>query len=145
MFEPASNIHTISSKFYFSLSEKSADPSSLFNYLSRLTNLIERPATKWIWLDGRRIFQVTATEEYLPERVQTIKGNFQQISSAYFQSKRQELEVKIIPVNGSPTIEINGRYLLTVTELDAKLLDISTSTRAKQLSQILQQALIPIL
>lgn len=118
------------------------DSSSLFNYLSRLTNLIERPATKWIWLDGRRLFQVTASEDYLSERAQTIENNFQQISNAYFQSNNDNLQTNVVTVNNSPTIEINGQYLLTVTELDAKLLNISTFTRAEQLSQILQQALI---
>ena len=118
------------------------DSSSLFNYLSRLINLIERPATKWIWFDGRRIFRVTATEDYLPERAQTIERNFRQISQDYFQSNNDNLQTSVVAVNNSPTIEINGQYLLTVTELDAKLLDISTYTRAEQLSQIVRQALI---
>lgn len=120
----------------------SKDSTNLFHYLPYFPNFIKRPATKWIWLDGRRIFQVTASEDYLPERAQTIETNFQQISNAYFTSKRHGLKVDVVPINGSPTIEIDGRYLLTVTELDAKLLDISAATRAKQLSQILQQTLI---
>ncbi len=118
------------------------DPSSLFSYLSRLGNFAEKPAAEWIWLDGRRLFQVTALEDYLPERVQKIESNLEQISDEYFQSNRNDLQVNVVTVNGSPTIEINSQYFLTVTELDAKLLGINTFTWAEQLSQILQQALI---
>lgn len=118
------------------------DSSSLFSYLSRLANFAERPASEWIWLDGRRLFQVTALEDYLPERVQKIEGNLETISNAYFQSKSKDLQVNVVTVDGSPTIEINGQYLLTVTELDAKLLGINTVTWAEQLSQILQRLLI---
>ncbi|MGF1589213.1 MAG: mechanosensitive ion channel family protein [Pleurocapsa sp.] len=118
------------------------DTSSLFSYLSGLTNWTERPAARWIWLDGRRLFKVTALEDYLSERVQKIDSNLQAISHGYFQSERQKLQVNVVDVNGSPTIEINDQYLLTVTELDAKLLGINTTTWAKQLSQIVQQALI---
>ncbi|MGV2828813.1 hypothetical protein [Myxosarcina sp. GI1(2024)] len=52
------------------------------------------------------------------------------------------MQVEVVTLNGSPTIEINGQYLLTVTELDAKLRDINTFSWAEQLSQILQQALM---
>ncbi len=118
------------------------DTSSLFSYLSGLANLTERPATRWIWLDGRRLFKVTALEDYLSERVQKIDSNLQAISHGYFQSNSHNLQVNVVDVNGSPTIEINEQYLLTITELDAKLLGINTTTWAKQLSQIVQQALI---
>jgi small conductance mechanosensitive channel len=118
------------------------DTSSLFSYLSRLASLTETPAAEWIWLDGRRLFQVTALEDYLPERVEKIESNLEQISNAYFQSSSNDLQVNIVTVNGSPTIEINGQYFLTVTELDAKLRGINTFTWAEELSQILQQALI---
>lgn len=118
------------------------DPSSLFSYLSRLGNFAEKPAAEWILLDGRRLFQVTALEDYLPERVQKIESNLEEISDAYFQSNRNDLQVNVVTVNGSPTIYINSQYFLTVTELDAKLLGINTFTWAEQLSQILQQDLI---
>ncbi len=118
------------------------DPSSLFSYLSRLANFAERPASKWIWLDGRRLFRVTALEDYLPERAQIIESNLEQISDAYFQTNSNDLQAKVVTVDGSPTIEINGQYFLTVTELDAKLLGINTFTWAEQLSQIVRQRLI---
>ncbi|MEO0849027.1 MAG: hypothetical protein AAFY50_21740 [Cyanobacteria bacterium J06648_1] len=110
--------------------------------MSRLANFAERPASEWIWLDGRRLFRVTALEDYLPERVQQIESNLGTISNAYFQSKSNDLQVNVVKVNGSPTLEINGQYLLTVTELDAKLLGINTFTWAEQLSQILQRLLV---
>ena len=116
--------------------------TNLFPSLSGLSNYTVIPATQWIWLDGRKLFQVTALENYLPERVGIIKNNLKQISNAYFQSSNDNLQVKVAPINNSPTININGQYLLTVTDLDAKLRGISTFTWADQLSQILQQALM---
>jgi moderate conductance mechanosensitive channel len=113
------------------------DTPSFFDSLSRLANFAENPPTEWIWFDGRRLFQVTALKDYLPKRVEQIKTNLEQISSAYFQSDRHELRV-----NGSPTIEINGQYLLTVTKLDAELLGIDPATWAKQLGKVLREALI---
>jgi moderate conductance mechanosensitive channel len=118
------------------------DTPSFFSYLSRLANFAEKPPTEWIWFDGRRLFQVTALEDYLPKRVQQIKTNFEQISNAYFQSDRHDIQIKVVAVHGSPTIEINGQYLLTVTKLDAELLGIDTATWAKQLSKVLREALI---
>lgn len=118
------------------------DTSSFFTQLSRFANFEGKPFTEWIWLDGRRLFQVTALEDYLPKRVEQIESNLQEISNAYFQNSSNNLQIKIVILNDSPTIDINGQYLLTVTELDAKLLGINTSSWAKQLSQILRQALI---
>ncbi len=118
------------------------DTPSFFSYLSRLANFAENSPTEWIWLDGRRLFQVTALEDYLPKRVEQIETNFSQINRAYFQSDRDDLRVNVVAVNGSPTIEVNGEYLLTVTKLDAELLGIDPTTWAKQLSQILREALI---
>lgn len=109
---------------------------SFFSYLSRLANFTEKPPTEWIWFDGRRLFQVTALEDYLPKRVKQIETNFKQISNAYFESDN-DLRVNVVTVNGSPTIKVNGQYLLTVTKLDAELLGIDPTTWAKQLSQIL--------
>ena len=110
--------------------------------LSNLSNYTVTPTTQWIWLDGRKLLQVSALESYLPERVGIIKTNLKQISDAYFQSSSNNLRVNVVAINGSPTININDRYLLTVTDLDAKLRGINAFTWADQLSQILQQALI---
>ncbi len=118
------------------------DTSSFFSYLSGLTDFAAKPSAQWIWLDGRRLFQVTALEDYLPKRVQQIESNLAAISNVYFQSSSNDLKVDLVILKGSPTIEINDRYLLTVTELDAELLGIDTTTWAKQLSQTLRQALI---
>ena len=115
--------------------------SNLFPSLTRLANLTEMTTNQWIDLDGRNLFQVTALNDYLPERVSLIENNLEQISNAFFQSKSDQLQVNVVSVNGSPTININGQYLLTVTDLDAKLRGITAFTWAEQLSQILEQAL----
>ena len=116
--------------------------SNLLPSLSRLSSSTETPATEWIRLDGRRIFQVTASKEILSERVRTINNNLEQISKAYFQNSSNYLQVNVSTLNDSPTISINGQYFLTVTDLDAKLRGISTLNWAEQVSKILQQALV---
>ncbi len=116
--------------------------TNLFPSLSGLSDLAIMPTTEWIELDGRNLFQVTALENYLPERVQKIESNLKQICNTYFNSTNNDLKVKVTTINGSPTININGQYLLTVTDLDAQLRGIDTFTWADQLSQILQQALL---
>ena len=116
--------------------------SDFFPFLSNLYTFTGMPTAEWIWLDGRRLFQVTALKDNLPERVQKIENNLHQISNAYVQSNSNEVQVNVINVNGSPTIEINGQYLLSVTKLDAQLRGINTFTWAKQLSRILRQALV---
>ena len=116
--------------------------TDLFPSLSSLSNFTVTPTTQWIWLDGRKVFQVSALENYLPERVEIIEANLKQISDAYFQSSSDNLQVNVAAINGSPTINVNGQYFLTVTDLDAKLRGINPFTWADQLSKILQQALI---
>ena len=116
--------------------------SNLLPSLSRLSSSTETPATEWIRLDGRRIFQVTASKEILSERVRTINNNLEQISKAYFQNSSNYLQVNVSTLNDSPTISINGQYFLTVTDLDAQLRGISTLNWAEQLSKILQQSLV---
>ncbi|WP_319423629.1 mechanosensitive ion channel family protein [Pleurocapsa sp. FMAR1] len=115
---------------------------NLFSSLSSLSNSTATPTTEWIWLDGRKVFQVTALDSNLPERIRIIKRNLKQISNAYFQSRSDDLQATVTNIDGLPTININGRYLLTVTDLDAKLRNVSSFTWAQQLSQILRQALI---
>lgn len=126
-------------------------PSASSNGSNTVTNLfswsgspkfVAIPTTEWILLDGRGLFQVTTLDNYLPERVQIIESNLQQISNTYFQSSNDNLQVNVTTVNGYPTININGQYLLTVTYLDAQLRGINMFTWAEQLSQILQQALV---
>lgn len=115
--------------------------SILLPALSRLSNSSETFSTEWIRLDGRRLFKISAAKELLPERVQTIQNHLAQISDAYFQNSSNYLQVNVSTVNESPTININGQYILTVTELDVKQRGISTYSWAVQLSEILKQAL----
>ena len=115
--------------------------STFLPALSRLSNSSETLSTEWIRLDGRRLFKVSAAKELLPERVQTIQNHLAQISNAYFQNSSNYLQTNVSTVNESPTININGQYILTVTELDVKQRGISTYSWAVQLSEILKQAL----
>lgn len=90
-----------------------------------------KPATTWITLDGRRVFQIAAQDrEALAKRVEEIQPRFDKISQNYFQSNSTDPEVKtqrrlITNKEGNPTytnpeISINNQRLLTVTDQDAQ-------------------------
>ena len=99
----------------------------------------------WVQLDGRRLFQIAASQDKFPERLQTIQQTLDQISQDYFQQTSPELNVQIrdVQVNDKAlaVIYINGEYLMTVTDQDANLKRLGTSTWAAQLKPVLQQAL----
>ncbi|MGK7899030.1 MAG: mechanosensitive ion channel family protein [Xenococcus sp. (in: cyanobacteria)] len=120
---------------------RSGAVNNLFPSSSLLSSSLETADTEWIRLDGRRIFQVTAAKNFLSERVQTINSNLEQISKAYFASNSNYLQVNVAKVNDLPTINVNGQYLLTITELDAKLRGMEPLAWSEQLSQNLRQAL----
>ncbi len=99
----------------------------------------------WVQLDGRRLFQIAASQNKFPERLQAIQQTFDQISQDYFQQTSPQLTVQIrnVQINNkvSPVIYINGQYLMTVTDQDANLKRLETSTWAAELKPLLQQAL----
>lgn len=99
----------------------------------------------WIQLDGRRLFQVAEPKANFPERLQQIQQNLDRISQDYFQQTSISLEVQIRSLQRQnkniPVIYVSGEYLLTVTNQDANLERLETSTKANQVRAVLQQAL----
>jgi moderate conductance mechanosensitive channel len=77
--------------------------------------------TTWISLDGRRLFQIAETKSNLAKRVDDIQQRLRSISKNYFQNNSTQLQVQIRQENNLPVVYINGEYLFTVTDLDAKL------------------------
>jgi len=117
----------------------------------------------WILLDGRRLFQIAAPKSNFSERSQYIQQNLDQISQDYFQRSSTDLTVQVgwpelgeskpqipVKVDGTnvggtkpqiPVIYVNGRYLMTITDQDAKLRQQDPSTWAPELSKMLEQDL----
>ena len=95
----------------------------------------------WIVLDGRRLFQVAETRSNLSKRVDNIQQRLQDISQNYFQSNSTELQIEVRKENNLPVIYVNGQYLFTVTDLDAKLQAEEPFSLANKLRLSLEQDL----
>ncbi|MGL4621726.1 mechanosensitive ion channel family protein [Chroococcidiopsis sp.] len=110
----------------------------------------------WITLDGRRLFQVTASSrEELAKRIDEVQSNLENISEAYFADNSGKLEVRsqrqtITDANSPtgvsqtlPTISINQQYLFTPTDLDAEVQgETNVQNLASKLVKSLKQDLI---
>ncbi len=97
--------------------------------------------TTWISLDGRRLFQIAGTRSSLANRVDDIQQRLQSISQNYFQSNSTELQVQFRERNNLPVIYVNGEYLFTITDQDAKLQAEEPFNLADELILSLQQDL----
>ena len=97
-----------------------------------------RVVNGWIYLDGRRLFQIAAPRAALPERLEQIQRNLGEISQNYLRSPTNGINVQIGTLNSLPVIYINSQYLMSVTANDAKLRQLDPSTTANQISQGLQ-------
>ncbi len=100
-----------------------------------------RTVTGWVYLDGRRLFQITAPRANITERLENIQQNVNQISQNYFQNPDANLDVQVKTENGLPVIYVNNRQLLTITDQDARLRQVDALTLAKQISESLQEQL----
>ncbi|WP_416290474.1 mechanosensitive ion channel family protein [Nostoc sp. UHCC 0251] len=101
-----------------------------------------RLVTGWIYLDGRRLFQIAASRANFPERSEDIQKKLERIAQNYFQSPpKTAVNVEVREVNGLPVIYVNGQYLMTITSDDAGLRQVDISTSANQIAESLQEDL----
>ncbi|MEH1837570.1 MAG: mechanosensitive ion channel family protein [Nostoc sp.] len=101
-----------------------------------------RLVTGWIYLDGRRLFQIAASKTNFPERSEDIQNKLEKIAQNYFQSPaKTSVKIDIREVNQLPVIYVNDQYLMTVTSEDAGLREVDISTSANQVKESLQEDL----
>nr|WP_199327036.1 mechanosensitive ion channel family protein [Nostoc sp. FACHB-888] len=101
-----------------------------------------RLVTGWIYLDGRRLFQIAASRSNFPERSEDIQKKLEKIAQNYFQSPaKTAVKVEVRKVNDLPVIYINGQYLMTITSEDAGLREVDMLTSANQIAESLQEDL----
>ncbi|MEH2181706.1 mechanosensitive ion channel family protein [Nostoc sp.] len=101
-----------------------------------------RVVSGWIYLDGRRLFQIAATKTNFPERSEDIQKKLRKIGQNYFQSPAETpVKVEVRQANGLPVIYVNGQYLMTVTSEDAGLRQVDVSTSANQVKESLEEDL----
>ncbi|MEH2263896.1 mechanosensitive ion channel family protein [Nostoc sp.] len=101
-----------------------------------------RVVSGWIYLDGRRLFQIAASRTNFPERSEDIQKKLEKIGQNYFQSPaKTAIKVEVRKVNELPVIYVNDQYLMTVTSEDAGLRQVDISTSANQVAESLQEDL----
>ena len=101
-----------------------------------------RVVSGWIYLDGRRLFQIAASKANFPERSEDIQKKLEKISQSYIKSPtKTEVKVEVRKVNDLPVIYVNDQYLMTITSEDAGLREVDVSTSANQIKESLQEDL----
>jgi len=101
-----------------------------------------RVVSGWIYLDGRRLFQIAASKTNFPERSEDIQKKLQKIGQNYFQSPpKTAVNVEVRKLNELPVIYINDQYLMTITSEDAGLREVDIWTSANQVKESLQEDL----
>ncbi|WP_051151152.1 mechanosensitive ion channel family protein [Mastigocladopsis repens] len=100
-----------------------------------------RDVSRWVYLDGRGLFQVAAPRANISERLQQIERNLAEISQGYFQDPNAKLDIQVNDSGPSPIISINGLYLMTVTSQDANLRQAPPSGAANLIVQTLEDEL----
>ncbi|MDF5711488.1 MAG: mechanosensitive ion channel family protein [Nostoc sp. S4] len=101
-----------------------------------------RIVSGWIYLDGRRLFQIAASRTNFPERSEDIQKKLETIAQNYFQSPaKTQVKVEVRKVNELPVIYVNDQYLMTITSEDAGLRQVDISTSANQIADSLQEDL----
>jgi small-conductance mechanosensitive channel len=102
----------------------------------------DRVVSGWIYLDGRRLFQIAASKTNFPERLEDIQKKLEAISQYYFQlPANAPVKVEVRKVNELPVIYVNDQYLMTVTSEDAGLRQVDISTSANQIADSLKEDL----
>jgi small-conductance mechanosensitive channel len=102
----------------------------------------DRLVTGWIYLDGRRLFQIAASKANFPERSEDIQKKLEKISQNYIQSPaKTAVKVEVRKVNDLPVIYVNDQYLMTITSEDAGLREVDISTSANQIKESLEEDL----
>nr|WP_154656003.1 mechanosensitive ion channel family protein [Fortiea contorta] len=97
-----------------------------------------RMVSGWIYLDGRRLFQIAASKSNFPERSKNVQQNLQEISQSYFRSPTRGVKVEVRKINELPVIYVNDRYLMTVTSQDMRLRQVDGMSSANQITDALQ-------
>jgi moderate conductance mechanosensitive channel len=100
-----------------------------------------RVVSRWVYLDGRRIFQVAGRRAIISERIQEIQRNLRQISQDYLAKPNSALDVQVDDSGDSPVIRVNGQYLMTITSEDAEQRQMKPLAAANLLAQTLEDEL----
>ncbi|MBD2100713.1 mechanosensitive ion channel family protein [Leptolyngbya sp. FACHB-261] len=92
-------------------------------------------------LDGREVFEVSASTDNLQQRVENIEESLSQVVEQGIEPNKLNVTQATDPDSGLPVVRVNGQYLLTVTTLDAESEGTSLTARANQITDRVETAL----
>ncbi len=96
----------------------------------------------WVELDGYDGFQITAPGSALGQRREEIHENLQQILDRYLQLETPITNITTTPSDeGQPQIYVNGQYLMTITQEDARLQGTTASGLGRRLEESIPEIL----
>ncbi|NEP18340.1 MAG: mechanosensitive ion channel family protein, partial [Leptolyngbya sp. SIO4C1] len=100
-------------------------------------------AVGWVMLDGQDVFQVAAPQPALSNRQRSIEENLQTIRDRYLQQAEPRVHLSTAELDSSslPSVYVNGYYLMTVTEMDARMQGTTPRAIVEDLSQTLRRTL----
>ena len=103
----------------------------------------DQTAVGWITLDGEQIFQIAAPSSSLTVRQHHVGENLKDIRDTYILMADPEVAIVKETLDGadSPSIFVNDRYLMTVTDADARMQGMTTAGLVQQIRQAVSQAL----
>jgi len=96
-------------------------------------------------LDGYQLFVLTTpsvNQKFpLEQRVKGIEEELNRIANSNFEPEKLKVTAELDELSDQPVISVNGRYLMTVTDLDAQMQGRDPQGWANQLTQIIRDAL----
>ncbi|MEM8807091.1 MAG: mechanosensitive ion channel family protein [Cyanobacteria bacterium P01_G01_bin.38] len=100
-------------------------------------------AIGWVMMDGEQVFQVAAPKPALSHRKSSIEDNLTTIRDRYLDQPNTDIELSTIELDDSkqPSLYVNGQYLLTITDMDARMQGTTPAGVVENLSQTVPEAL----
>ncbi|MEM8504713.1 MAG: mechanosensitive ion channel family protein [Cyanobacteria bacterium P01_D01_bin.1] len=103
----------------------------------------DQTAVGWISLDGRQVFQIAAPSSALSIRQRNITENLKDIRDTYINMSDPKAEIVRDTTESAdtPSLYVNGRYLMALTETDARMQGTSLSGLEQTIREEVYQAL----
>ncbi|MGB5913299.1 MAG: hypothetical protein WBG63_00435, partial [Phormidesmis sp.] len=97
----------------------------------------------WINLDGRQVFQIAAPSSTLPIRQKNITDNLKDIRDTYIDMSAPEADIVKDTTESAdtPSLYVNGRYLMPLTEADARMQGTTLLGLEQHIRQEINQSL----
>lgn len=135
--------HPSAAQYPFSIptEQLAAESTSQNPQDEELNSFSSQISTDWIWLDGRRLFQIAAARNLISERKQIVQENLQKIQRNYLTSDQVEPQVEIKTLNNLPVLSVNNQNLITITSLDTNLRAVDSGALTTDIQNIVISAL----